>query len=113
AANYRFLKPNDLVQQVFQLLGGQYQQSLSPQNQCWFLYRLLGEQDFIEKFKYVSGYYTQGGADKDLKRLALAEKVADLFDQYQMYRPDMIRNWNKGFSKGLAHEDWQMYLWEK
>ncbi len=113
AANYRFLKPNDLVQQIYKVLGGKYPQSLNPENQCWFLYQLLGEHDFIEKFRKVSDYYTQAGADRDLKRLALAEKIADLFDQYQMYRPDMIRNWNKGFLKGIVHEDWQMYLWTK
>lgn len=113
AANYRFLKPNDLLHQVFQLLGGQYQQSLSPQNQSWLLYHFLGENEFIKRFKNVSRYYTKGGEEKDLKRLALAEKVADLFDQYQVYRPDMIRKWNKGEAKGFEHEDWQMYLWIK
>src|SRR5690606_99700 len=77
------------------------------------IYQLLGEPEFIAKFKDISGYYTQAVADKDLKRLALAEKIADLFDQYQMYRPDMIRDWNKGYSKGIKHEDWQKYLWTK
>lgn len=113
AANYRFLKPNDLIQQVFRILGGQYQQSLSPESQCWLLYQLLGDREFIERFEKISNYYTQAGVDKELKRLALAEKVADLFDQYQMYRPSIIRNWNKGIAEGLAHEDWQMYLWIK
>lgn len=113
AANCRFLKPNDLIQQVFKILGGQYQQTLSPQNQCWLLYQLLGDSEFKDKFKNIADYYTQAGAEKDLKRLALAEKIADLFDQYQMYRPEMIRDWNKGELRGLEHEDWQMYLWTK
>jgi len=91
AANYRFLKPNDFIHDIFKILGGQFQDSLSPQNQSWFLFRLLGETAFKMKFPHIAHYYTESETGDDLKRLALAEKRAGWFDQYQMYRPVRVR----------------------
>jgi exodeoxyribonuclease V gamma subunit len=113
AANCRFLKPNDLIHQLYYLLGGRYTEILSTQNLTWLLFKLLGENDFIERFKEVSDYYQTKESDKDLKRMGLAEKVADLFDQYQVYRPDMIREWNGKTLKEVGEEDWQEFLWIK
>jgi exodeoxyribonuclease V gamma subunit len=113
AANFRFLKPNDFIQQVYRILEGEYQQSLSPQNQGWLLYSILADEAFTMRFKSVAAYYQVDAPDKDLKRLALAEKVSDLFDQYQMYRPEMIRSWNTGSKVGIEDEDWQQYLWQE
>lgn len=110
AANCRFLKPNDLIHQLYFLLGGEFTELLSAQNLTWLIFKLLGEKDFIKRFPAVSSYYETSGSDKDLKRMALAEKAADLFDQYQIYRPDMIREWNIG---SLDTKEWQQYLWAK
>lgn len=110
AANCRFLKPNDLIHQLYFLLGGPYTELLSAQNLTWLLFKLLGEKDFSKRFPTVAAYYENSGSDKDLKRMALAEKAADLFDQYQIYRPEMIRDWNNG---NLKTTEWQEYLWAK
>jgi exodeoxyribonuclease V gamma subunit len=40
--------------------------------------------------------------------LALAGRVADLFDQYAVFRPEMVRTWEKG---GGDPADWQPALW--
>lgn len=64
AANFRFLKPNELIQQVYRLLEGKYQQSLSPQNQCWLLYNILAEEAFTDRYKSVASYYSLDGSDK-------------------------------------------------
>lgn len=110
AANCRFLKPNDLIHQLYFLLGGPFTELLSAQNLTWLLFKLLGEKDFIKRFPAVSAYYEKSGSDKDLKRMALAEKAADLFDQYQVYRPEMIREWN---NENLQTKEWQEYLWAR
>jgi exodeoxyribonuclease V gamma subunit len=110
AANCRFLKPNDLIHQLYFLLGGPFTELLSAQNLTWLLFKLLGEKEFIKRFPSVSAYYEKSGSDKDLKRMALAEKAADLFDQYQVYRPEMIREWN---NENLQTKEWQEYLWAK
>lgn len=112
AANYRFLKPNDIIYEVYQLLGGTYSQSLSSDSLSWIFYKLLAGSDFTRRFARVASYY-QEGSDKDVKRLALSEKVADLFDQYQIYRPEMIREWNQASLSDIKGEEWQKFLWIK
>jgi exodeoxyribonuclease V gamma subunit len=111
AANNLFLSPNDIIQKIYYFLGGQRASSLTPRNLKWILYALLGEKDFIQKYPTVSSYYHYEGEDKDLKRLGLAEKTADLFDQYQIYRTDWINAWNENSMAGVEGESWQEHLW--
>jgi len=113
AANYKFLKPNDLVNQIYAALGGEFTTSLSSENQTWLIFKILGEREFIKRFETISAYYIEERPDKDLKRIALAEKVADLFDQYQIYRPELIQEWNNSKANELGKDDWQQYLWIK
>jgi len=48
------------------------------------------------------------GDEKKLKLYQLAEKIADRFDQYLVFRPDMIFNWEAGRA-----DHWQAVLWRK
>ncbi|RFS18662.1 exodeoxyribonuclease V subunit gamma [Chitinophaga silvatica] len=112
-ANCRFMKPNDLLHQLYMLLGGPYSEVLSPQNLSWLIFKLLGQEEFIDKFPKVSAYYTAEQSESDLKRMSLAEKVADLFDQYQVYRPEMIQAWTHTDTPDLATAGWQHWMWVK
>ncbi|HEX8358192.1 MAG TPA: exodeoxyribonuclease V subunit gamma, partial [Segetibacter sp.] len=107
-ANCRFLKPNDLVNEIYYKLGSQ-KQSLSAGVLQWVLFTLLGAKEFQDKFRKISNYYT----NDDVKRMALAEKVADLFDQYQIYRAEMLREWNENVTGFDSNNGWQKYLWVK
>lgn len=42
----------------------------------------------------------------DAKRLGLAKKIAHLFSEYALYRPEMVMKWEKG-----EGTDWQACLW--
>lgn len=47
-------------------------------------------------------------------RLELAERIARLFEQYLIYRPDWLEAWGRGRASGIAStevERWQMRLW--
>lgn len=112
-ANCHFLKPNELIHQLYYLLGGAYTAMLSPTNLSWLLFKLLGEKDFIGKFPYIADYFRNAGQEEDTRRMALAEKVADLFDQYQVYRPELIRQWNEGTTTSDPDYSWQQFLWTK
>ena len=113
AANCRFLKPNDFVYHLYKLLNGPFTETLSGENLNWLLFQLLGEKDFINQFPEVAGYFQNDLPVSDLRRMALAEKVADLFDQYQIYRSDMIRKWNVTPIRSVPAGEWQQYLWVK
>ena len=110
SANIQFLKPNDIINNVFSLLGGRFTRSISAHDLNWLLFKILAENEFISKYPKIAAYYHYEGLDSEVKRMALAEKIADLFDQYQIYRPEMIEKWN---SKPEEDGEWQNYLWNR
>ena len=108
-ANCKFLKPNDLVNEIYYKLNTNNKQSLSADALKWILFTLLARKEFQDQYRKISGYYS----NDDVKRMALAEKVADLFDQYQVYRPELIRDWNENKLFFDVNNSWQKYLWVK
>lgn len=113
AANYQFYKPSDLINQIYYILGGKGSgTTLSAENTSWLLFHLLNEDEFVRLYPEVSDYYKHSGPDSALKRMGLADKLADLFDQYQIYRPEMIMKWNESNVEEVVG-DWQQYLWMK
>ncbi|MBC7886898.1 MAG: exodeoxyribonuclease V subunit gamma [Ferruginibacter sp.] len=111
AANCNFLKPNDLINTIYHLLAGAITKTLSADNLNWLLFKLLAQDEFVNKYPAISAYYHNEGPDRDVKRMALAEKMADLFDQYQIYRPDMIQRWNNKAPVNTSDSAWQKDLW--
>ena len=113
SANCKYIRPNDLIDKLYWTLDGRHAEVLSGSNIRWLLFKMLGTEAFISKFPHIAKYYkTEGTAGSETKRLELAEKTADLFDQYQIYRPGIIEDWNKG--KIDATNDthrWQSWLW--
>jgi exodeoxyribonuclease V gamma subunit len=49
------------------------------------------------------------GEDSMLRRLQLAARIAEVFDRYVTYRPQMIRGWDRGSGDGAPA--WQVALW--
>ncbi|MEO5501724.1 MAG: exodeoxyribonuclease V subunit gamma, partial [Ginsengibacter sp.] len=99
---------------LYFLLGGPFSNTLSANELNWLIYKVLGEKDFITKFKNVYTYYNYDGVDNDVKRMGLAEKISDLFDQYQVYRPEMIASWNDDKTvTGFDDEQWQKFIWTR
>ena len=92
----------------------------------WRLMGLLENEQILEStaLKPVKAYLA-GDKFTDLKRYQLAVSVADLFDQYLIYRPDWINKyWDKNKNITLAGEQapgslwqsseaWQKVLWAK
>jgi len=112
AANCIFLKPNDLINKIYYLLDGKATQTLTAENMNWLLFMLLADEEFKQNFPIIASYYNNKEADDEVKRMALAEKIADLFDQYQIYRPDMIQAWNDDLVCKNEEERWQRALWQ-
>lgn len=111
AANYKFLKPNDSIFKIYQALGDSYSESLTIHHLVWLFYKILGEDDFKSRYADIAAYFTTADPDADIKRLGLAKKTADLIDQYQIYRPEMIAQWNLVSILEKDIDEWQEYLW--
>jgi len=86
----------------------------------WRLMRLLPELLQKEKFEPLRHFLADGDAER---RLQLAERLADLYDQYQVYRADWLTDWAEGADQlrrpagdpiPLAPDQcWQAQLWRE
>ncbi len=70
----------------------------------WWLYDRLPEFVGDQSFELVAAYLQGGSAQR---RFELARRVASLFDQYQVYRPQMLRDWDQDTAAG----GWQGHVW--
>lgn len=110
-AHAKFISPNELMMDVARLLGNPNSSEYSTESLRWRIFKLLVSDPFTQSFPYVAAYYR----NEELKRVQLATKLADLFDQYIVYRTDMVVGWQEGQSLfGGDHqqtEEWQKWLW--
>ncbi len=85
---------------------GQHEDPLSRERLRWRLFAALGREELVrdERAGVVARYLADDG--DGLKRWQFAGRLADLFDRYQYYRPELIRHWSQG-----GGEDWQALLW--
>ena len=106
-ANGEFLFPNDLVGKLFtELLPGSPTEPplFRPEVMTWRLMGLLQELAPRSGFEEISGYLKD---DCDgLKRMQLAQRIAETFDRYTIYRPELLLEWEKG-----GEDTWQAQLW--
>lgn len=107
--NFQFFKPNSFINDVaFRLRTGN-PGAYNNANLRWWLFQLLEEKEFKIFFPSVANYYE----GDELRRIQLACKVADLFDQYIVYRYEMMLSWNSEKYNPENYEKWQNYLWRK
>jgi len=94
-ANYWFPFPNHFVKFLFQSFLPEYDCTNLPDTDlmAWKIMDIIPELNHDASFDEINRYLKNGN---DLKRFQLAFKLADTFDHYQFYRPEMLLNWDKG-----------------
>jgi exodeoxyribonuclease V gamma subunit len=113
AANINFPLPSSFIWQMFvQVLPGIPEESaFSKSAMSWKLMSLLPSLLEQPEFEALRHYLAE---DNDRRKLfQLASRVADLFDQYLVYRPEWLLTWERGEQvEGLsAVQGWQAPLW--
>ena len=111
-ANGHYPFPNAMVQELFRkiLCDMPDTSAFSPEVMGWKIMRLLPELLRSEPFGTLRHYLAD---DPDgLKLFQLSEKIADTFDQYTLFRPEMLLGWEAGEMTPLG-EEWQSILWRK
>lgn len=73
----------------------------------WRICRILGESP--ERYPELAAYLAP--PQRELKRWQLGSRIAELFDQYRIYRPEMLENWRRGDNPEWADADWQKRLY--
>lgn len=108
--NYEFLFPGRFFSSLAQNIDSRLSDAVFERNvMLWrieALLRKLEGDEFLPLQQYLSG------ENIALKRYQLAQQLAQIFDQYQMMRPDMLAAWQKGqLLYQTATERWQQALW--
>lgn len=106
-ANYHFPFPNSFAQEIVSrvLKVDAFTSDIyDPRFLTWTIMKLIPEMISRSAFKQIQNYLREPRGD--LKRLQLSERVADLFDQYLLFRPKMVLDWERG-----KDTNWQAELW--
>lgn len=107
-ANIRFPFPNHFVYGIFREVVPDVQEEspFDPEIMTWKVMQILPSCLGKKGFESLQGYLQ--GNQANLKRFQLSSRIADLFDQYLIFRPEMILGWDKG-----AESHWQAVLWRE
>lgn len=86
---------------------------LSREQAAWQIFAALPALLPTEGFEELNRYL--GDDATGVKHWQLAQRIADVFDRYQYYRPDWIRAWSQpGYADvppGAPYPAWQPLLW--
>ena len=111
SANLNYVLPANFIWELYRNLLEQTEHSpFDKELLSWRLMALLPGQTSPE-FDAVNRYLDAPG-DPDLRIYQLANKIADLYNQYLLYRPDWILAWENG--EDLVNNNkhpWQAILW--
>lgn len=107
--NFKFWGLREWLEQAADtlLVGKQYYSQHN--SMTWTLFNILNKE--MPELQTLKDFF---GTD-DLLRMELAMKIADVFDQYQAYRPQMITAWNQAklIYDNNPIEQWQSFLWRE
>jgi len=110
-ANPLFPFPRKLIERaITAVLGpdGAPSACFEPETLMWTIADLLPTYLAQAEFAPIRAYLTDD--EHGTKRIALAQRIADTFDQYVVYRPQMVIEWERG-AGARAGTDWQAVLW--
>jgi exodeoxyribonuclease V gamma subunit len=112
AANYRFPFPKKYIEEIFGAFIPGYSPDLSFDQQVltWKILELLPQLSEDDEFLPLRHYL--GDSSDQQKMYQLARKIASTFDQYLIFRPEMILGWEEGTVTD-SREVWQAKLWRK
>ena len=105
--------PAKFVWDLSRLALGQLpeQSAFSPSSLSWRLYDWLCEPAHLAQAPRLA-HYLDGGDER--RRLSLAVKIADVFDQYLLYRDDWLAAWERSELLDLGPDEaWQALLWRE
>jgi len=107
-ANCRFPFPNSFVHNIFQKIIPDLPERspFDPKIMTWRIMKFLPSCIRKPGFESLSAYL--GDTQRNLKRFQLSERIADTFDQYLLFRPEMIFRWENG-----EENHWQAVLWRE
>ena len=85
--------------------------AFNKESMTWKLMDLLDDLKHDPDFSALSQYLADD--PDDIRKFQLSGKIADIFDQYLVYRPDWINQWEQEIDSAQISQDqpWQPKLW--
>lgn len=104
-ANARFPFPRSFVDDLLALDATDTGEPTAyrRENLVWSIGALL---PFVAKQEESLRTYLEGDI-ADVRRLGLARQLAHVFDQYPVYRPELVRAWERGAGRGFQPALWR------
>ena len=113
-ANMEFPFPNAFLETTYEKVIGPLPEN-DPFEPQALTFRIMGWLDdliALEQFSAIRDYIS--GPGRSLKHFQLSSKIADMFDQYLVFRPELIASWESERSRPAAGPpEWQAMLWAK
>ncbi|HEX6982261.1 MAG TPA: exodeoxyribonuclease V subunit gamma [Balneolaceae bacterium] len=117
AANLKFEFPAERMWHLFRLIDDEIPQTLPSDRQpmAFSIMQLLNQVENDSVFGPLKNYINDDSAEmRQLRCWKLSNKIADAFDQYLVYRPQMLLQWQAGkLTTKNASERWQAALWRE
>jgi len=115
-ANIRFPFPNSFLEEIARQTLPEFQEAeaLDPDRMTFKVMKVIPECIRLPEFERLNAYLAED--DAGLKRLQLSSKLADIYDQYLVFRPEMIFQWERnkrGMDELHPGDKWQAQLWRK
>ncbi len=112
-ANCDFPFPNALLEDIFRKMRPDLPDT-SPYDPGVLTWRIMDVLPGCLRKPAFSSLREYLADDRfQLKLYQLAARIADLFDQYLVFRPEMVFRWETGTKDSGAPEDWQAELWRE
>lgn len=113
-ANFEFPFPNAFLEKTFSKAFGQFPESdaFSRPTMTFQIMKLMDDLKNHPALAPILSYLSVNASP--LKRFQLAAKVADVFDQYLVFRPDIIAGWETDPNPEIKPDiAWQRLLWRQ
>ncbi len=108
SANLKFFYPNEFIRFAFHRILPDFSDSPlnDPSIVTWKLMKLFPE--FMDNRQFVKIHNYLNDDISGVKQFQLASRMADTFDQYLLFRPEMMLEWEKGKDD---NDNWQAEIW--
>ena len=109
-ANAKFQTPRTFLEEAFTVVlddaapVDETPSSYSPDRMVWSIAALLPDLEHDPAFAELRGYL--GGDRQGVRRIELATRLAEVFDDYPVYRPESVLAW-----EASPVAEWQAILW--
>jgi len=113
SANCCFPFPNALLEDIFKKLipGLPDISPFDPEIMTFRLMKIIPLCTELKGFEDLRAYLAEDG--NQLRVYQLSSRIADLFDQYQVFRPQLLFQWEQSTEEKKPPYGWQARLWRE